>query len=576
MKIHSFTIKKYRAIENVYVPISSTLIPIIGVNESGKTSVLQAILAFDKLKDNYNKGEHLNYKNKFNLGNQPAAEILAKIEIDSQHELNEIIAALDFNDSDAIIENLKDYFSEKKNFFIGRNLETKKYFVEGFPVDKSKSLRFAKAIYNAMPYILYFDDFSDRVPENIIFQQNYTDDQEHGKGEKAEWKYLIEEIFKRATNGDCSLGDFFKIKDEDEKQGRLSDVKDTLNSEIIADWKKLKQKGRAFAEDEEDLELKVEFSALPTGEFGFSFKVIDKSKEGKSRQFDVTTRSKGFQWFFNFTMKLKFNAKYQDKPEGAIYLLDEPGSYLHSSAQEELLKELKDISKLNTILYCTHSQHLLDPDFVNVRNIKIAEKESGNIQLKGFGESGTKNNLGALTPLYDALQIKAHVLSKGMDNVILTEGITDYYFFKMLFTFSIYKTPNNVEIIPGAGASQLKDLISLAITFSNKYMVLLDSDLAGNKAYDDYLSFFGSEESKNIFKYKIINKSDNKVLLEDFLSESDKLKLTDITGATDDKSAVIELFFLDKNIQESFFESLDEDSISNLKIVANKIKSHFK
>jgi predicted ATP-dependent endonuclease of OLD family len=53
----TFEINKYRAIDYAKVAVSNSLIPIIGVNESGKTTVLHAILAFDKSKDKYNDGK---------------------------------------------------------------------------------------------------------------------------------------------------------------------------------------------------------------------------------------------------------------------------------------------------------------------------------------------------------------------------------------------------------------------------------------------------------------------------------------------------------------------------------------
>lgn len=52
MKYTKFIIKNYKAIDELTVNLSRNVIPLIGVNESGKTSILQAILAFDKDKDN--------------------------------------------------------------------------------------------------------------------------------------------------------------------------------------------------------------------------------------------------------------------------------------------------------------------------------------------------------------------------------------------------------------------------------------------------------------------------------------------------------------------------------------------
>ena len=48
MRFTGFHIKNYKAIEDLLIVLNNTLIPLIGINESGKTLILQAILAFDK------------------------------------------------------------------------------------------------------------------------------------------------------------------------------------------------------------------------------------------------------------------------------------------------------------------------------------------------------------------------------------------------------------------------------------------------------------------------------------------------------------------------------------------------
>jgi len=70
MKYLRFKIYNYRAIESAEIAVSNSLIPIIGINESGKTTILLAVLAFDKNKDKYNKGEHLEYKNKYKVSTE--------------------------------------------------------------------------------------------------------------------------------------------------------------------------------------------------------------------------------------------------------------------------------------------------------------------------------------------------------------------------------------------------------------------------------------------------------------------------------------------------------------------------
>ena len=88
MKYISFEIINYRAIQHAIIEVSNNLIPIIGINESGKTTALQAILAFDKNKDRYQKSRHLEYKNKYTIDSDISFKIIARILIENEDDLN--------------------------------------------------------------------------------------------------------------------------------------------------------------------------------------------------------------------------------------------------------------------------------------------------------------------------------------------------------------------------------------------------------------------------------------------------------------------------------------------------------
>lgn len=572
MKYIKFIINGYRAVANTEVRINQNrLIPIIGINESGKTSILQAILSFDANKDRSNGGRHLVYKNRYVTKKEPCS-INAEIGFESLEEINEFVSRFNPKDKIALQAVLESAFNKKKPFTVTRDLETKKYSFTGVEIDEGLHKKFIREVHSSLPFILYFDDFSDRVPQEIKFSGSYSGPKSlSGVSQRAEWQKLIEEIFLRS--GEFSLYDFTQITDANDRNGLLSDVNDILNETIMEDWKQLKKKSSSLADDDGDLELTLDYGEYDDDDdtFSFVFKVIDRSSS-KSRHFDITERSKGFQWFFNFAIKLKFNAKYKNNIHGAIYLLDEPGSYLHASAQEELLKELKVISNTNTIFYCTHSQHLLDPDIINIASIRISDRDNGAIKLKEFSKVGTSNARGALTPLYDALRMRIGSLNYASNKVVITEGITDYYFFNLLSKYSEILNGVSCVFVPGAGAGHLKDLISLAIATSDKYLVMLDCDDAGKCAYKKYKKYFGDEQSKNIVYY---GKSDTDAAfeLENYLCKVDKKKLLDLVDVKDVKSGIIKLFFCDEGIKEDFIKNMNSETLLNLKRISSIINS---
>lgn len=570
LKYSKFIINNYRAIDYTEVPISNSLIPIIGINESGKTSILKAILAFDKLKDKYNYGEHLNYKNNY-LIKEHDCIIKAEIIIESEDDIEYISKKMKKTMGDELLTNLQHLYKNGEPLLLCRSLSTKKYFVEEINVQEDQNERLANTLHELLPFILYFDDFSDRVPEVIKFPKKYLENGTiRGRNSNAEWQGIIEEIFNRSSN-EISLKDFLEMTNVKNKTGLLYDVQDTLNEQIVEQWKDLKKKGRtSLADDEGELELLLNFTE-DEEYFNFEFNIVDKSANNKKRTFNIVERSKGFQWFFNFILKLKFNSKYRDDYSNAIYLLDEPGSYLHSSAQEELLKELKDISKTNTVIYCTHSQHLLDPEVINISSIRIAEKINGLIFLKDFNSLGNSNSQGALTPLYTALHLRTGLQNQNLGKVVITEGITDYYLFRMLVKYTTHIKVNKLQFIPGAGAQHLKDIISMAIAWSDNYLVLLDSDTEGRNAFKKYKKYFGEKEALRFFKYEKPNKKDN-VVLEEFFSEDDAKKLLEITGIDNLKSAIIFLYFTeDETIRRRFIKKLSVETINNMSIVFIKL-----
>lgn len=567
MKITSFTINNYRAIEEIQFRLNFQINPIIGINEAGKTSVLKAILAFDKTRDRINKGEHLEFKNKYTIGAKNCT-ISANLNLDKS-ELKVLISKLKIKTDSADYSILVKY-NEETIYTLTRSLseETRPYSIDLEGVSEKVNQQIVKYLVSNLPFILYFDDFADRVPEEIEFPVDYVKTGSIGKGKDRDWKEIIEEIFKRAdTEGigekdnENHLISYLKFQDTDTKEDILSDVEDTLNKEIIQEWKRIKKSGKSFADDSDKLELVIVNEGVT-----FKFKVKDKSHKDKKRTFDISERSKGFQWFFNYMIKLKFNPNYKGKLENSIFLLDEPGSYLHSSAQSELLNELHTVSKKNTIIFCTHSQYLLNPEVIKLGSIKIAEKKNSQITLQNFGSFKSSNDKGALSPIYQALQL--NFANDFLGKIVITEGITDFYLFSIFQKHTQY-IDDEIKIIPSSGASQSSTLLSIAIPFSDDFVLLLDNDKAGKTAKKKYLKEFGEFLNENIHVYK---SDESKFLLEDYLCKEDTSRLLSLTNSDDVKRSLGFLFYDYKGQQNEFVKKLSKTTLKNLEDIFDRIK----
>ena len=363
-----------------------------------------------------------------------------------------------------------------------------------------------------MPYILYFDDFRDAIPHRIEIKDD--------PDQASEWLALLATLFQK-TDKAFSVYDLPK-KEERQRKTILSSVKRNLNRTLTREWNSFR------LEDTDALSVDLEYECVPEGGLTknyLKFDIVEKDAKGLEHFFFIRNRSKGFYWFFNFVMKLEFNSKVMTE-EGidAIYVLDEPGSYLHASAQERLCRKLSTLSESNNVIYCTHSHHLLDPLTIPFGAIRIAEKDSdGRVTLHSIHEHAGRigERVGAFQPLYDALHVRpfAGDLDR-REPVIVTEGIIDYY---LLETF---KGDRKFRTIPSVGADSIAYFVSLLIAWDVQFVVVWDNDRKGREARGRAEEHFGEEIASQHFRL-LPSRGKAKRIMQDLVDGSDLLLIRD-------------------------------------------------
>jgi len=589
MKYKSFRIKNYKAIKDLTIEVDKPkLTPIIGLNETGKSSILQAMFSFDYTNDDQYNGEFVNIsyiKNKFDNKSLP-----------------EIEAEIENIDTNTIIENALDYFMEEKKeeFFIMsryskengfrekeylkpikeliltklkkifsnsyNTLKIKRTFNIGNPYYTLENINFEtidekintngyyneeiniycglsefreiviKSIVYDLPNIIYIDDFKDIVPEEIK------------KG--SQWYPYIEEIFKKNNENI----DKFSKYDLPDRQTVLADIKDNLNESLSQLWDKM-HISQTIRNEFRTLDIDLRFENNI-----FQFLVVDlreKRENGRSRKvaFPVNMRSKGFQWFFNFFIKMKYNWKHTDDEDyRSIILLDEPGVYLHTTFQSELVKVLRDLSKNNIIFYTTHLENMVNPKVVKIAEINVAKRNNEIVTIEKITKIDDNKNLGEITPIINALKIDNFPLVHYNEKIIITEGMTDKIFLNLLQEAELLD--KSIKVIPGSGVSNLGTLISLSIGITSKYVVIFDNDEAGREHFENYRKNFGDEESKKWILHKLAERKDN-IVLEDYYSNEMKEIIEKYIDKKDYKTGLLN-FYYNRSFEdkERFFDEL--------------------
>jgi energy-coupling factor transporter ATP-binding protein EcfA2 len=535
MRYKKFVISNYRGITN---PIEinldkNSLIPIIGINECGKTTILNAIYAFDNLNDEHNATfKHLNDISNLYQDISEPCRLSAVIELNKDNLKQRLKQSFQLTEANAE-EKLKD-LPEKKNFdititrILTHNSEGINSNYEISPKIKFKSENyendFCQNLIKHLPYILYFDDFRETFPDEIEIDEDKSD----------RWLEIMQELFLQ-TNDQYSV---FELKNLEarRRKSQLAQVKKKLNETLTSQWSNFR------LENKESLEIDIDFrsekhrvtvevdEAQPDGSiikkkvdqeaerYFLKFDIIERDAKGNEHYFYVRDRSKGFYWFFNFVMKLEFNPDTAGDHDNAIYLLDEPGSYLHPYAQSKLCKKLKDLAESNVVIYCTHSHYLLNPEVVPLNRIQVVNKKSsGDIQLESFYDyKGVKDKSlkTAFQTIYDALYIKPFDIDVNHKKILIVEGIYDYY------AFSLFKNNDEIGILPGKGADSLISFISLMIAYEVDFRVLWDNDPEGRFGFDKAKKFFGDEMSSRYF-YLLPSSTGKKKILQDLFESID-------------------------------------------------------
>ena len=233
-------------------------------------------------------------------------------------------------------------------------------------------------------------------------------------------------------------------------------------------------------------------------------------------------------------MKLEFNPKFVSGTQHTIYLLDEPGSYLHALAERKLCQKLRQLSEKHRVIYCTHSHYLLDPETIPMNSIVVADKDgNGNVSLVPItaykGAASEKRS--ALQPVLDALQIKPFALDLiNTRTTVITEGIYDY------FALELFRNNRSISVLPSVGADSIKFYISLMVAWQIDFRALWDNDDEGKKRYAQAGQLFGVRVAERNLRLLPIATGGTKRIMQDLFEGTDLVTIRAELGLQNDCS----------------------------------------
>jgi len=374
------------------------------------------------------------------------------------------------------------------------------------------------------PEIIFYRDFLSKFPEKIFLDPIDENPIE------IKYRSIIEDVLKSISPSytvETSLLDRLNSPSEGNKQA-LDAVENEMSAKITEvifnAWSKIQKVSR------KEIIVKSEKD-------GGRNTIRLKVKEGRSSYF-LAERSLGFRWFFAFLLYTEFR-KERIKSSGEIlFLLDEPASNLHQSAQVSLMGTLEMITSRSRLVYTTHSHHLINPKWLDaayvVKNKGLNPDDdydfnSNQTEIEAYKYKQFVSNYPSqasyFQPILDVLDYKPGLL-ENVPNIVITEGKFDYFIFKYFseVVFSSKKISDIFSFYPGQGASKLDLPISLYESWGRNYMVLLDADKEGALQKKRYIKDISTLE--HIFTLEDVDPKNKGFTTESLFSEEEKIAMT--------------------------------------------------
>jgi len=453
MRLVKISISNFRSIINAKeIYIDQNVTTLVGANEHGKSNILNAIkyldtsYEFDYVKDvRYDQAANLyypqiDYQVVFSEKEKLDLEILiagiyspvysndTNVEYDEPKEIPQIRLTSDtyvlrrtYTSTEAIstlIDVEEDHFKKDiikyiENYFKGR--------------------------------MIYFDDFNDRLP-SLITQQELNDDGN-----------LIVKGLLKLSGLDVVRTKIF----EDSLQSRnlvnrlFIEAPAKITAEVVKNW---------FQGLTDTIRILIHRNA--------SNQTLRIDIEDKNTIVELDSRSRGFRWYLSFF--LKYRAYSDGDLMDCIFLLDEPGLFLHPRGQKDLLSFFEILSKYNQIVYTTHSPFMINR--LNKSRVRVIEKFENlgtQVNAKGF--------ISNWKPLRSSLGLTLSDSFFYADNTLLVEGPEDKIY--ILTLLQLYSKAygkdidlNILSIIDAGGASELPAIARIIGEEDRPYIVLIDSD----------------------------------------------------------------------------------------------------
>lgn len=555
MRYTAFSFRNFKGIGQMSLHLDGEVTTLIGLNESGKTTILEAIFCFTYGAENLDvldpnmaslrdpeRWIPISLRANFN----DTISISASVELSELDQkglrkhmltqaglhLSAVPKSLTITEN-YIFENSRHSRSSKTWSLSISGTKGRQRKPRGFSGDTPEWQTAVAFLKTQLPSIWYFPNFLFELPERFVLNAAGAEVSSEEQDKSAFYRSTFVQILDQlgyGANLDTHVVERLQSDDRADQRSLRSillDMGRIITKTVFEGWNRIF--GRPPAAQEVELEA-------DTGEDGTAF--LELKIKGPDGYYDLSERSLGFRWFFMFLLMTTYR-RSSDNGRPAMFLLDEPASNLHSSAQAELLKSFENLAKSCHLVYTTHSHHLINLRWLDNAYVVKNEALDGFSLEDYFSErvavrtsiSATKyrkfvashpDQTSYFQPVLDLLDYRPSALEP-VPAVVLVEGKTDFYLLKYLT--EVAKLESTLRLVPGGGAGSLDSLIRLHIGWGKTFLILLDGDAEGRKQKTRYEAVFGPLVTDRCLLLPEILGDSGVKEAEDILSEADRVAI---------------------------------------------------
>ena len=509
------TIHKYKCIESDQsFDVDADVTILVGMNESGKTSILEALAKTNYFTDDnsfkFNATHDYPRKEKKRMGKSggKAKAITCEFEIDQklQDSISDELGQNIFNET----KFSRIYYYNDKTTVSGVECDKKKFVEEStsrlnissaslneklFAVSNKSDLEKLVASYSDdrivnglkslmkffenegnweccvseyiarvylspnLPKFLYYDEYY-ALPSRISIENLENDELKEEEQKTAKALFELAEIDTKELKDANDFEDF---------QAELEATQAIITSELFEYWS-----------TNQNLSIEFKIDKVENTDIRNNTRIVEHvldirvKNQKKGISLPLKNRSKGFNWFFSFLVW--FKKIQEDKTSNYVILLDEPGLNLHASAQADLLKFIEFLSGEYQVLYTTHSPFMVDSGKLE-RVRTVVETDDGSVVSESIQEKDPRT----LFPLQAALGYDiAQNLYISKQN-LLVEGVSDLIYLQImsgiLEQYGRTHLSDDITIVPVGGLEKVATFVSLLRGNELKVGCLLDSSI---------------------------------------------------------------------------------------------------